>query len=90
VIGNRGDDGGIATLNLDGKAAGRIDTFAPVHRSEWPTAPPVRLWGVQGLTDGEHTLELTVTGEKHRDSHGASVGLDALVVLRGPTSPPPK
>ena len=83
VLGRTGDDGGIAALSLDGKAVGRIDTFAPALRSQGATVPPIRLWGIQGLPNGEHTLELNVTGEKNRDSRGASIGIDAVVILNG-------
>ena len=88
VFGSTGDDGGIATPSLDGKDVGRIDTFAPAQRSQWATVPPIRLWGVQGLPEGDHTLELTVTGDKNRDSRGTSIGIDAFVVLNGLGSSP--
>jgi hypothetical protein len=86
VLGSTGDDGGIAALSLDGKAIGRIDTFAPIDilvPKALSAVLPIRLWGVQGLPDGEHTLELTVTGEKNLKSAGTVIGIDAFVVLNG-------
>lgn len=89
VLGDTGNDRGMADVSLDGKPIGRIDTFAPNVSSHWPIVPPIRLWGIQGLSEGEHTLELTVTGEKNPKSAGTAIGIDALVVLHAYASKSP-
>lgn len=97
LIGDTGSDRGIATISLDGKQVATIDAFVPENiywltrahpspirgPSRVPIVPPIRLWGISGLPDGEHTLELTVGGQKNKESIGTFIGIDALVVLDG-------
>jgi hypothetical protein len=95
LLGDVGGDGGIAAINLDGKTVATIDTFAPSHVpssiwtlpskkiGHWAAVPRVRLWGIQNLADGEHTLEVLVTGQKNEDSIGSAVGIDAVVISNG-------
>ena len=101
LIGDVGGDGGIAAINLDGKRVATIDTFAPSHVptaiwslptkriGRWAAAPPVCLWGIQDLADGEHTIEVLVTGRKNDDSMGTAIGIDAVVVSNGSVDEPP-
>jgi hypothetical protein len=77
-----------------------IDTFAssrvpssiwslPSKRiGRWAAIPPIRLWGVQGLSSGAHTLEVLVTGQKNADSIGTAIGIDAIVVSNGSVDQP--
>ena len=98
IMGDTADNRGVARITLDGKDVARIDTFVPEDGRPgpsvdsvmparlptlWATLPSKRLWGVQGLTSGEHTVVLTVTGLKNKESAGTFVGIDALVVLNG-------
>jgi hypothetical protein len=97
VIGDTGSDRGIASVALDGKQVGMIDTFVPENAiwsvQEHPSSireaarvtilPAIPLWGTRSLTDGEHTMELSVTGRKNDASTGTFIGIDALVVLGG-------
>jgi len=99
LVGDVGGDGGIAEIFLDGKLAAVIDTFEPSHVpssiwnqptkkiGHWPDAPPVCLWGIHGLLDGPHTLELRVTGQKNAESIGAAIGIDSVGVLNGSVDP---
>jgi hypothetical protein len=85
----------MAALTLDGKSVATIDTFAPSHVpsaiwslpskriGRWAAVPPIRLWGIQGLPKGAHTLEVLVTGQKNADSIGTAIGIDAIVVSNG-------
>ncbi len=93
VLGVTGDDHGIADLSLDGKPVGRIDTFVPVDilmPKALLAVPTICLWGTHELQEGEHTLELTVTGEKNPKSTGTLVGIDAIVVLNGSAGESPR
>jgi hypothetical protein len=95
LIGDVGGDGGIAAISLDGKQVATIDTFAPSHVPAsiwsqpskrigyWAANPPVQLWGIQGLADGEHTFEVLVTGRKNEESAGSVIGIDGVVVSNG-------
>jgi hypothetical protein len=98
IIGDTSDNRGVASIALDGKTVATIDTFVPEDGRPgpavdsvtptrvptlWATLPSKRLWGVDGLANGEHTLELTVTGLKNKESSGTFVGIDALVILNG-------
>lgn len=99
LLGDVGGDGGIAAITLDGKQVATVDTFAPSHVpssiwslpskriGRWPAVPPVRLWGIQNLVDGEHTLEVLVSGQKNEDSTGSAIGIDAVVVSNGSADP---
>jgi hypothetical protein len=94
IIGDTGSDRGIAEISIDGKSEGLIDTFVPENFSNWNAAsrglvrqpndialkPPTRLWGVSGLQEGEHTLEVTVTGKRNRESTGTFIGIDEIVI----------
>src|SRR5581483_7525294 len=83
IIGDTGSNRGMASVQLDGKLAGTIDTFLPAnilaiaraHTSSieeptpWAPCPPTRLWGIRDLPLGEHTLELDISGA-NSDSRG--------------------
>jgi len=100
LLGDVGGDGGIAAITLDGKQVATIDTFASSHVpssiwslpskkvGRWAAVPPIRLWGIQGLADGEHTLQVLVTGQKNVDSIGSAIGIDAVVISNGSVDPP--
>jgi hypothetical protein len=100
LIGDVGGDGGIAAISLDGKQVATIDTFAASHVPTsiwsqpskkigyWAAVPAVRLWGIQSLADGEHTLEVLSTGSKNADSTGTAIGIDAVVVSNGTVDQP--
>jgi len=100
LTGDVGGDGGIAEISLDGKQVATIDTFAPSHVptgiwslpskriGRWAAIPPVRLWGIQGLVDSAHTLEILVTGRKNDDSIGTAIGIDAVIVSNGSVDEP--
>jgi hypothetical protein len=92
LIGDTGSDRGIANISLDGKQVASIDTFVPenvIHDDAGPIRepnnmailPPIPLWGIGGLDNVEHTLEVTVTGQKNQESGGTFIGIDAIVIL---------
>lgn len=96
LIGDTGSDRGIATISMDGKQVATIDPFVPENTSgshpspirepaRLTILPPIPLWRTQGLEDGEHTIELTVTGRKNKESTGTFIGIDAIVILAGST-----
>ena len=97
VIGDTGSDRGISTIILDGKQVATIDPFVP-ENTLWSSqghpssigeparltiTPPIPLWGTRNLTDGEHTLEVTVTGQKNKESTGTFIGIDSIEVFGG-------
>jgi hypothetical protein len=102
LIGDTGSDRGIAGIKVDGNDMGSIDTFVPENYPNFTVAssssvrepnnvaltPAIVLWGTSGLTEGEHTLEVTVSGRKNQESTGTYVGLDE-VVITGSTKPAP-
>jgi hypothetical protein len=96
IIGQTGSDRGIASITLDGKQVATIDTFVPEDNTSptvpqvragsaalWANVPGTRLWGIQCLDQGEHTLEVAVTGRKNDASIGTFIGIDGVVVLDG-------
>lgn len=92
ILGDTASDHGIAEISLDGVNKGTIDTFIPVNSLTWDTAssdlatlpthlavkPPIVLWATSGLSEGDHTLEITVTGQKNRESTGTYIGIDEV------------
>jgi len=98
IIGQTGSDRGIANIMLDGKQVGAIDTFVPENipahtvpqvwasaAALWPNVPPTCIWGIQGLTQGEHTVEVLVAGRKNNESTGTFIGIDAVAIVDGAT-----
>src|SRR5690606_4894758 len=68
VLGRYGKDCGIAAVTIDGKALPSTNLFY-----DWDLygQEPFRgesIGHVFGLEPGQHTLEITVTGDKHRDA----------------------
>jgi hypothetical protein len=101
IIGQTGTDRGMASIMLDGKEVGVIDAFVPeniIHLTVpqvragaaalWPPDPPICLWGIEGLAQGEHEVVITVTGQKNQESSGTFIGIDAIVVSDGTTTAP--
>ena len=74
-IGYRGPDGGIASVQIDGGAATQVDTYSPTLKVQ-----PV-VFSVGGLADGNHTLTITVTGQKNPASSDARVVVDAIDII---------
>lgn len=96
IVGDTGDDRGVANIALDGKDVATIDTFVPEDGRPaagvetgtparlptlWATLPSKVLWATEALRDGDHILELTVTGLKNQESAGTFIGVDAFVVI---------
>jgi len=73
--GYRGPDGGVATVQLDGGAPTQVDTYSPTQKFQ-----PV-VFSASGLADGNHTLTITVTGQKNPASSAARVVVDAIDVI---------
>jgi len=94
IIGDVGSDRGIAQVTLDGEDKGTIDSFVPenlpnetaasrglvYHANNVAYKPAIALWGITGLSEKEHTLELTVTGRKNIESSGTFIGIDEVVI----------
>ena len=101
LIGDTASDRGIATITLDGRQTAIMDTFVPENIMVWqwghpsrirqpghyPALPATPIWAVQGLNDAEHTVEVTVTGRKNRESTGTFIAIDAVAILNGAVVP---
>jgi hypothetical protein len=102
LLGDTGSDRGIAEIRVDGKDRTSIDTFVPENFPSFtvamtssvrepnnvPVNPPKVLWGTSGLAEGEHTLEVTVSGRKNQESTGTYIGIDEIVIAGSRTGPP--
>lgn len=73
ILGQRYDDAGRFEVKIDGKISGTIDQYGP-NRGE-----PKR-WDFSGLTEGAHTLLLTLQPEKTEASKGYFVNLTGFEV----------
>jgi hypothetical protein len=79
-IGSRGRAMGIATVSIDGGPAREVDLFA---RPDDEVHTPIIT--ISDLSDGPHTLTLTVTGRQNGSATGNVVVLDAFDVQPGVT-----
>lgn len=67
-----GPKGGTARVTVDGGAARTVDTYAPTVKAKSVT--------FSGLSDGAHTLKITVLGAKRTASSGRLVAVDGFAV----------
>jgi len=74
--GYRGPDAGIARVTLDGVLAGEVDLYSPVHGIQ------AAVFTATGLADGDHSLTLEATGQRHPSSSGSLVVVDSFDVTR--------
>jgi len=76
--------GGILEVTVDGKPMGTRDMYLKSKDGRTPgwNGQVSAVW-LTGLPDGEHTLRVTVTGEKHPDSEGTQIGLGRIACYRG-------
>jgi len=74
-VGYTGPDGGIATVQIDGGAPAQVDTYSPTAKYQ-----PV-VFTAAGLADANHTLTITVTGQKNAASTSSRIVVDAFDVI---------
>ena len=74
-IGYLGPDAGIANVSIDGGAATQVDMYSPIS-----TYQPI-VFTALGLSDANHTLTITATGQKNPASRAARVVVDALDIM---------
>ncbi|THG98640.1 hypothetical protein EW026_g3583 [Hermanssonia centrifuga] len=76
-FGNMDKKHGLANVYLDGKLVQQVDNWSSETRQQQ------RLFWVFDLPVGRHTLKVVNTGEKHDNSKGTKMDVDALVVTLG-------
>jgi hypothetical protein len=74
-IGYRGPDAGIASVQIDGGTPTQVDMYAPSAVFQ-----PV-VFTKTGMTDGDHTLVITATGQMNAAASAPRVVVDALDVM---------
>jgi beta-galactosidase GanA len=74
-IGPKNTNGGIADVYIDGTLAGTVDTYAPGGKEFQQV-----LFTKTGLSAGQHTLKIVVTGQQNPSSSGDTVVVDAINV----------
>ena len=86
-IGGRGPQGGKAEIFLDGVPQGIVDTYHDVIPSGQPGAEQLQteLFGVSGLANGPHTLEIEVLGDKNGASSSCIIVVDAFDIEGTPS-----
>ncbi len=83
-----GPDRGKVNVQIDGGTATTVDLYTPTLLRQR------KVYEIIGLTQGTHTIKLTVTGTKNAASSGVKVGVDAIRVqtvrptLAAPTPTP--
>jgi hypothetical protein len=74
-VGYTGPDGGIATVQIDGGAPTQVDTYSATAKYQ-----PV-IFTAGGLSDANHTLTITATGNKNAASSSTRIVVDAFDVI---------
>ena len=74
-VGYTGPDGGIATVQIDGGAPTQVDTYSATAKYQ-----PV-VFTAGGLSDANHTLTITATGQKNAASTNSRIVVDAFDVI---------
>jgi hypothetical protein len=74
-VGYTGPDGGIANVQIDGGAATAVDTYSPTAKYQ-----PV-VFTAGGLSDANHTITITATGQKNAASSSSRIVVDAFDVI---------
>ena len=85
VQGDLHHDKGILEARIDGELVQERDMYHPPH---WERANQATAVWVSGLPDGEHTLEVRVTGRKNPRSDGIEIALGRVVSYAGRIDPP--
>ena len=79
LIGRLNQDGGRATVYVDGKKSGQL-LDAYIVKNTHDNA----LWHTYGLKPGEHTLKIVTLGTADPRSRGRVVAIDRAVIYRQP------
>ena len=66
---------GIAKVSVDGMPRGTVDTYRPTSQSQ------ARLFSIEALQSGTHTLTVEATGAHNANSGGSWIWLDAFEVV---------
>src|SRR5215469_5554051 len=74
-IGPKNTNGGIADVSIDGTQVATVDTYDGAGKHFQQV-----LFSTSGLTDGTHTLTITVTGNKDAAASADTVVVDAINV----------
>ena len=74
-VGYTGPDGGIATVQIDGGAPTQVDTYSAAAKYQ-----PV-VFSAGGLSDANHTITITSTGQKNAASTSSRIVVDAFDVI---------
>ncbi len=70
----KGADQGIASVYIDGVYRQDVDLYSATTQNKQ------NVFTAQGLSDGQHTIKIVVTGNKNASSSGTNVNIDALDV----------
>lgn len=83
-IGPKNTNGGIAGVSIDGAKVASVDTYASGGKVFQQV-----LFATTTLTDGQHTIEIVVTGQKNAALTAAVVSIDAMDLHPADTSSNP-
>jgi hypothetical protein len=75
LVAPRGPGLGIAQISLDGAAVATVDLYAP-------DPAPRRIVWQSPLDDGDHLLDVVVTGDANPAASGTRIAVDAVLSLR--------
>jgi hypothetical protein len=72
VYGPKQPNLGMASIKVDGGSAVMADQYASSRQ------PRQLLWSATGLTSGQHTVTISVSGQKNSASTGTGIQIDAV------------
>lgn len=79
--GLRGEDAGIAKVSIDGKEVADVDQYGytDVHVGRLDQREVPFRWSISNLSGGEHTIRVTVSGDKNSASTGTQINVSRLL-----------
>ena len=79
LIGSTAPSYGIAQLTVDGTVTAQADFYSASYLHQR------KVWGISGLSAGQHEIAIAWTGTKNPLSSGTAIGIDALDISGGLT-----
>ena len=76
LVGSHGQDGGRATIHIDGRLVGEVDAYIGDR------TPDHALWYTTGQTPGTHVLKVVTTRQADTRSTGRAVAISRVITFQ--------
>lgn len=79
--GLRSQDAGIAEISIDGKIVDTVDQYSFTFKGRIDQRQIPFRWSINDLSGGEHTIKVTITGDRNSRSEGSEISVRRLIVF---------